>query len=290
MNVEQSKSNIMNTYFKNDIPPYSVLMSVYINDTPAQFREAIDSIFKQSHLTNDFVLLCDGPLNPELYAIIAKYKELYPNILNIYYSEKNIGLGAELSKGILLCKNEIIMRADADDISDSERAKKEISKLLHENLDIVSSNVFLFDNDVRKPFGIKRVPIDQQDILHFARTRNPFNHPSIMYRKSKVIEAGNYIPLVLREDYYLWIRMLQKDAKCSNIETPLVSMRANESLYNRRRDKRAYESEVFLFKYMRNTGFIDTFTYLKNLLMYWARLHLPVWVAKFIYKKMWRKI
>ena len=58
---------------------YSVLMSVYHKEKPEYLRQAIESIQKQSFPTNDFVLVCDGVLTPELDAVIAaKHPECRP--------------------------------------------------------------------------------------------------------------------------------------------------------------------------------------------------------------------
>ena len=272
----------------NGLHAYSVLMSVYAKENPVFFEEAMAGVFKQSYSTNDFVLLCDGPLTPELEAIIAKYKSHYPDILNITRSETNIGLGAELAKGITLCKNEIIMRADSDDISKPDRAERQIALLLGENLDIVSSSVALFEADPNQPFCIKALPTSQDEILKYAKRRNPFNHPAVMYKKSAVLEAGNYVSLPFREDYYLWVRMLQHGAKAKNAPESLVFMRTNEKLYRRRKDSKAYKSEILLMKYMKISGFIGTSQYMKNRFIYWARHFLPAWAAKLIYPRLWK--
>ena len=50
---------------------YSVLMSVYHKERPEYLKQAIESIQVQSLSTNDFVLVCDGPLNDELDAVIT---------------------------------------------------------------------------------------------------------------------------------------------------------------------------------------------------------------------------
>ena len=51
---------------------YSVLMSVYFKETPKYLKQAIESIQAQTFPTDDFVLVCDGPLNDGLDAIIAE--------------------------------------------------------------------------------------------------------------------------------------------------------------------------------------------------------------------------
>ena len=54
---------------------YSVLMAVYHKEEPEYLRQAIESIQVQTVPTNDFVLVCDGPLNAELDAGIATKKQ-----------------------------------------------------------------------------------------------------------------------------------------------------------------------------------------------------------------------
>ena len=49
---------------------YSVLMSVYYKEKPEFLRQSIESMLAQTAPTNDFVLVCDGPLNSELDAVI----------------------------------------------------------------------------------------------------------------------------------------------------------------------------------------------------------------------------
>lgn len=50
---------------------YSVLMSVYYKDKPQFLRLAMNSIFSQTVKTDDFVLVCDGPLDDELNNVIS---------------------------------------------------------------------------------------------------------------------------------------------------------------------------------------------------------------------------
>ena len=55
-----------------------------------------------------------------------------------------------------------------------------------------------------------------------------------MLRKSKIIEAGNYREYYLCEDYDMWIRMIEKKARCYNIQDILVYMRVSKDFYKRR--------------------------------------------------------
>ena len=96
---------------------YSVLMSVYHKEKPEHLRRAIESIQVQTVPTNDFVLVCDGSLNPELDAVIAAKQQEMGETLNVVRLAKNGGLGNALNEGIKHCKNELVARMDSDDIA-----------------------------------------------------------------------------------------------------------------------------------------------------------------------------
>ncbi len=96
---------------------YSVLMSVYHKEKPEYLKQAIESIQAQTLSTNDFVLVCDGPLNGPLDSIIAAKQQEMGESLNVVRLAKNGGLGNALNEGIKHCKNELVARMDSDDIA-----------------------------------------------------------------------------------------------------------------------------------------------------------------------------
>ena len=106
--------------------PYSVLMSVYFKESPEYLRTSIESIRGQSASTNDFVVVCDGPLTSELDAVLEEEQEKFGSVLHVLRLEKNEGLGNALNKGLKLCKNELVARMDSDDISRPERCAKQL--------------------------------------------------------------------------------------------------------------------------------------------------------------------
>ena len=59
-------------------------------------KQAIESIQAQTFQTDDFVLVCDGPLNDGLDAIIAEKQQEMGETLNVVRLAKNGGLGNAL--------------------------------------------------------------------------------------------------------------------------------------------------------------------------------------------------
>jgi len=74
--VEKSVRSIEHT-------KYSVLMPVYVKENPVYFRQAVESMMKQTAAPDEFVLVCDGPLNNALEAVIKIMTERWPDIVKI---------------------------------------------------------------------------------------------------------------------------------------------------------------------------------------------------------------
>lgn len=215
---------------------YSVLMSVYYKEKAIHLDESMQSIFNQTILTNDFVLVCDGTLTSELDTVIGKYQKKYPNILNIKRLKTNKGLGNALNEGLNLCKNELVARMDSDDIAKIDRCEKELNAFNNnQNISIVGSAIEEFVENTNQVVNIKRVPSDYLEIIKFSKKRNPFNHPSVMFKKSDIISVGGYKETFhLFEDYFLWINLLSEGYRAINIGESLLYMRTSLDFYKRR--------------------------------------------------------
>ena len=244
---------------------YSVLMSVYFKEKAEFLSEAMRSIFDQTVVTDDFVLVCDGPLTPELDAVIDDMLAAHPETLHPVRLEKNGGLGNALNIGLRACKNELVARMDSDDISRPDRCEKQLALFGRiPELSIASGIVEEFTDSVENIQSRRVPPETMPEILEFAKKRNPFNHPCVMYRKQAVEAAGGYQDFYLLEDYYLWVRMLQSGAVGCNLQEPLLWMRAGSDLYKRRSGWKYAKSQRDLFRYMRDSGFISTARYIGN--------------------------
>lgn len=216
---------------------YSVLMTVYRKDNPDFVRASIDSMLCQTKRTDDFVLVCDGPLTKELDTLIDDYIIRYPDIFNVVHLKENVGLGAALKFGVTVCKNPIVARMDDDDIARKERCEVELGYLMeHPDVDLVGSNISEFEDDPNEPLRIKIMPMGHDAIMKFSKKRNPFNHSTVMFRKQSVIESGNYNEMRTNQDVDLWVRMINKGCKCDNIDQVLVDFRFDKNTLARRKE------------------------------------------------------
>lgn len=273
-----------------DYKGYSVLMSVYHKEKPEYLKQAIASIQAQTLPTDDFVLVCDGPLNDALDAVIAKKQQEMGKTLNVVRLAKNGGLGNALNEGIKHCKNELVARMDSDDIAYQDRCEKQIAVFYkHSEVSICSGIVEEFTStpDV---VDAKRVPPEtHEEIVEFAKKRNPFNHPCVMYKKSVVEAVGSYQDFYLLEDYYLWLRMLMAGYQGYNIQEPLLHMRAGSDMYLRRAGWKYAKTQVKHFKFMKEQGFIGEGQYIKSCVIRSGSALAPNWLRKLMFEKVLRK-
>ena len=229
---------------------YSVLMSVYAKEKPEHLRASIDSILKQTVSADDFVLVCDGFLTPELEEVISELG----GGLNVVRLSENVGLAAALAAGLLHCANDLVMRMDSDDVAVPTRAEKQL--LAMENADLCGGTAAEFERDIADSVSRRELPSGHDEIVRFARRRNPFNHPTVMFRKSLVEKAGGYSgDFPLAEDYYLWVRMISAGARCANVSDVLVYMRVGDGLYKRRSGRKYYKDMKKFYRYLYKSGF-----------------------------------
>ncbi len=234
---------------------FSVLLPVYAGDDAAYLERSFLSVTRDQTLRPDEVVVVrDGPVGEEIAAVLGRLHELTPVPVTLVPLEKNVGLACALEAGLEACKHEIVARADADDISRPERFAVQVP-LVADGCDIVGSAIQEFDDDEHAP-GMVRVPPTGADIATTARFRDPFNHPSVVYRRSAVAAAGGYEHLDLMEDYLLFARMIAGGADAENVVEPLVLYRVGAGAYARRGGRRLLASELALQRTLHAEGFV----------------------------------
>ena len=268
---------------------YSVLMSVYHKEKAQFFDESIKSMLNQTIPPKDFVLVCDGPLTDELDSIIDKYVEEYGNLFQIVRRAQCGGLGNALNDGLNYCKCEIVARMDTDDIARIDRMERQLEAIEKEDADIISGTIEEFDTSIDEILAKRVLPSTNEEILQFARQRNPFNHPCVCFKKQAVLDVGSYKEFPLFEDYYLWVRMLQNGAKGVNVFEPVLYMRTGAGMYDRRGGF-SYAKKAIKFRwYLKKTGFSSMADFIKTAGGQVVVSIMPSKLRQFVYKKALRK-
>lgn len=226
---------------------YSVLMSVYAKDNSEYLKTSIDSMINQTAAPEQIVLVIDGAVSAEIEAVINQYRKK-TELFTVVRLEKNEGLGHALNTGLQYCRNELVARMDADDISLPERCEKEL-RCFQKNgrLDICGCNIDEFEESSGNVLTSRIVPSDYDQIKRFMRRRQAFNHPTVMYKKTAVLKAGGYKNLKRKEDFDLFSRMLSAGDYAENLSESLYLYRVNEENYKRRKSWNNFRSAIYVY-------------------------------------------
>ena len=270
--------------------PYSVLMTVYKKDNPDYFWQSLESMLTQSVRPDEVVVITDGPITDELQTVIDELDKNYPGIINEIRLNENVGLGTALKIGVPKCKHELIARMDSDDIALLDRCKLQLEAFAENpQLDIVGYSIKEFSGQVDNIISERNVPESNAEIYKFAKLRDPFNHPTVMFRKSKVISSGNYGDYRKNQDSDLWIKLLSNNAVCMNLSADQFRFRFDEATYARRKNwlntGSLIEIRYKAWKSGYNT-FLDFFIISIGQL---ARFILPIWFQRILYKLLKRE-
>ena len=269
---------------------YSVLMSVYFKENPEWFDNSIKSMLEQTIFPDEFVIVEDGELTDDLDCVVEKYVKKFPNVFKIVKIEKNGGLGPALKRGVEDCKNEFIARMDSDDYCLPNRIEKEFEMFDKDpDLGMVGTNVAEFTESIDNVISKVILPETNEEIIKFSKKRNPFRHPSILFKKSSVLKAGNYREYYLCEDYDMWLRMIRSGCKCYNIQEILTYMRISEDFYKRRGGIKYLKSINKFKKEQMSIGYFTKTEYIKSIVPHAIVCLMPNFLRDFVYKKMLRK-
>lgn len=250
----------------NRMENFSVITSVYKNDTPKYVRVALDSMLvNQSVKPTEIVLVRDGLVPDELDALLDEYEALYHNVFNIIRLKQNGGLGKALKLGVEATKYDIIARMDSDDICLPYRFEKQMAFLgKHPDCDIVGGQMTEFIDTPDNIVGKRVVPESNEAIYEYMKSRCALNHVTVMFRKNSVMRAGNYQDWFWNEDYYLWVRMMMAKCRFANLPDVLVNVRSGADQYARRGGMKYFRSEAGVQRYMLDNHLINRGGYLIN--------------------------
>jgi glycosyltransferase involved in cell wall biosynthesis len=265
-------------------------MSLYVKEKPEYLRLAIDSMLKQTVVPDEIVIVEDGPLTDSLYDVLDEYKTKYPQIIRTVKSEKNLGLGLALNAGLKECRNELVARMDTDDISKSDRCEKQLAVFAcDKSLSIVGAFVDEFNDDVNHVVSTRAVPVTHEEIYRFAKRRSAFNHPVVMYRKSKVLEFNGYANLRRNQDVNLFGRMLFGGCKAKNIPETLLLFRSNNDLAKRRKSWENTKSYIDTIGNFRKMGYSSFKDYAIVAFAQMCVFLMPAFLQHLVYKLFLRK-
>lgn len=211
-------------------PLVSFLITVYNGES--HIADTIRSIQNQDYSPIEIVVIDDGSTDDtkdilqDLAYLDSRVRPFFPG---------KLGRGGALNYGLKKSEGKFIAINDADDLSMSDRASLQVDFLTkNQDYGMVGSNFTILNSEeatetiVRKPEGNKA-------IRDFITLGQPFQHSTVMFRKSMLLSLGGYATNInLLFDREIFIRVLRR-SKGYNIQKPLVLIERHQGqfFYNR---------------------------------------------------------
>ena len=265
---------------------YSFLASVYKNTKTDQMKVCTESMLNQTCPPDQVVIVTDGPISDELKNYTEELLRKYPDVFTLVPLAENLGLGRALNAGIKACRNELVARIDTDDINRTDRMEIQLARIEASGADIVGSNIAEFIGTPDNIVSYRKVPQSHEDICSYLKKRCPFNHMTVLFRKSAVEKAGGYLHWHYNEDSYLWVRMYLAGARFENIDDNLVYARIDSDTFKRRGGYKYYKSERDLFAFMYKNKVISFFDFqIAKAIRFTVQVLMPNAVRQWFFKK-----
>lgn len=210
----------------------SVLMPV-LNGMP-YLEETLESLLAQSFKNFELLVWDNGSTDGTLELLSEWIPHRLPGRI---FHDHPLSLGGSLAELVLVAQTELCARIDADDICHPERFKLQIAQLIEDpGIDVLGSQLALIGSSGVSLNRTINYPLTHIDIVCRMLSQNPIGHPSVMFRKSSILRAGNYDPTSTLEDYDLWLRMTTR-FQFQNLPQVLVDYRLHDESYTRNAER-----------------------------------------------------
>lgn len=207
-------------------PAVSVLLPV--RNEEEHLPAALASLFRQSSTDWELVAVDDGSTDGTA-AILAEAARRDGRVRVLHRPAE--GVVAALNAGLEACRAPLVARMDGDDVCHPQRFERQVAYMRsHPETAVLGSAVRHFPRPALQG-GMRAYERWQNALLSDGEIRrdlfveSPFAHPSVIFRKDAVVDAGGYQDRGWAEDYDLWLRLATAGARLARLPETLLFWR-----------------------------------------------------------------
>lgn len=208
-----------------------------VRDAAATLGACLESIRAQSFADYELLVVDDASGDDSRRLVSARAGT--DSRIRLLLRERR-GLVACLNAGLAAARAPLVARMDADDLMDGERLALQWRYMReHPEVGVVASRVRAFPGDrlragMREYLRWQNACLDDDVLRDEIYVECPIAHPSAMYRRAAVLDAGGYRHGDFPEDYELWLRLQQRGVRMAKIDRCLVAWRQHDASLSRR--------------------------------------------------------
>lgn len=222
----------------------SVLIPAY---NAAEFiGPALDSVTGQTRRDIRILVIDDGSTD-HTFAIVAARAASDPRIQVLRGS--HTCLANVLNLGLEHLRTDWVVRMDADDRMDPLRIARQLAFAeANPDTDVIASRVAGFPAEMVTEGFRRYLTWQNRSLTHDAIfadlfRESPICHPSVMLRRTTILQAGGYREIDGPEDYDMWLRLARAGARFAKLPETLLHWRVRPGSLSR--CDRRYRSDAF---------------------------------------------
>ena len=198
--------------------PEILVSVVAISYNHASFiEEALNSLIKQDYPHIELIIIDDASTDASQEVIKNFFAENKTNLpVTLIFHQKNRGNCASFNEGLALCKGKYVIDFALDDVMLAERISRQVAffeqcspqtGIIFSNAEIISEN----GNFLKYHYPIDKQkkalsPPPQGKVFRNILERYFICPPTMMMRRSMLLELGGYDETLAYEDFDLWVR------------------------------------------------------------------------------------
>jgi len=196
--------------------------------------ECLDSIFRQSLQDFEIVAVNDFSTDRSV-AIMQSYQDTRIRIID----NEIKGIVPALNLGLQSCQSDLVARMDADDVMYADRLQKQFDVLnTQAEITLCATQARKFPEEIIQQGYLEYMRwqnacLTKQDIQNQIYVESPFAHPTVMFRKQRIIDLGGYMDGDFAEDYELWLRLYHAGESMVKIDQVLLDWRESDNRLSR---------------------------------------------------------
>ena len=235
------------------------------------FKKTIKSILSQTYKNYELIVIYDDSCLKELKFIRSVLKDVKSK--KIIINNKNYGAGISRNKGILKSRGNYIAFCDADDTWKKNKLKIQLNFMIKNNLMISHTNYFVIDDEsnIIGKFNIDN-KLSYNDLLKSC----DIGLSTVIVQK-KLLQKIKFSKLKTKEDYLLWLKIVEHTTFIYGINQYLSSWRKSKNSLSSSLIQKVLDSYKLYRYYLKKNPIVSVLFFFrltfyaikKKLLIYW---------------------
>ena len=170
-------------------------------------KRSILSVLNQSYKKFEIIIIYDDPDKEDLDFIKGFTK--IDRRINLIINNRNLGAGKSRNEGISKAKGKYICFLDSDDFWNNDKLKQQLKFMKKNNYLISHTSYYIYEDNIKLSKRFARDFLNTNSLIFSC----DIGCSTVMIKKNILNKKNNFPGLKTKEDFVLWLKLLNKGYK-----------------------------------------------------------------------------